>query len=60
MCVIMKCNTVTTAVAQPGGKRGGGGPIASPIGLSTKTPNKKNTTFLGLLRLFFALEWTEK
>ena len=32
-----------------------------PIGLSTKTQIKKNTTFLALLRLFFfALEWTKK
>ena len=30
-----------------------------PIGLSTKMQNKKNTTFLALLRLFFALELTK-
>ena len=36
---------------------GGGFP---PIGLSTKMQNKKNTTFLALLRLSFALELTKK
>ena len=35
--------------------RGGGG-YSPPIGLSTKLQNKKNTTFLALLILFFALE----
>ena len=30
------------------------------IGLSTKMQNKKNTTFLTLLRLVFALESTKK
>ena len=30
------------------------------IGLSTKMQNKETTTFLALLRLFFALEWTKK
>ena len=59
MCVIMTCNSYHgSSVARV--KRGVGGPIASPISLSTKTQNKKNTTFLGLLRLFFALEWTKK
>ena len=42
------------------GEAGGVGPQASPIGQSTKTQNKKNTTFLGLLGLCFALEWTKK
>ena len=38
-------------------RRGGdGGCFSPPIGLSTKTQNKKNTTFLALLRLFF-LRW---
>ena len=37
--------------------RGGYNP---PIGLSTKKQNKKNTTFLALLRLSFALELTKK
>ena len=39
----------------------GGGATAPPVGLSTKTQNKKNTTFLALLKLFFffALEWTK-
>ena len=31
-----------------------------PIGLLTKKQNKKNTTFLALLRLSFALELTKK
>ena len=35
--------------------RGGGG-----YSLSTKLQSKKNTTFLALLRLFFALELTKK
>ena len=39
--------------------RGRGG-YSPPIGLSTKMQNKKNTTFLALLRLFFALKWTKK
>ena len=30
-----------------------------PIGLSTKMQNKKNTTFLALLKLVFGLEWTK-
>ena len=38
----------------------GGGGYRSPIGLSTKMQNKKNTTFFALLRLFFAMEWTKK
>ena len=29
-----------------------------PIVMSTKMQNEKNTTFLALLRLFYALEWT--
>ena len=39
--------------------RGGGG-YRPPIGLSTKMKNKKNNTFLALLKLVFALEWTKK
>ena len=39
---------------------GGGGGYRPPIGLSTKMQNKKNTTFLALLRLVLALEWTKK
>ena len=39
---------------------GGGGKLWPPIGLSTKMQNKKNTTFLALLRLVFALESTKK
>ena len=40
-----------------GGGRGGYSP---PIGLPTKMQNKKNTTFLALLRLSFALDPTKK
>ena len=41
-----------------------GGSISSvasppPIGMSTKMQNGKNTTFLALLRLFYALKWTK-
>ena len=39
---------------------GGGGGYISPIGLLTKMQNKKNTTFLALLRLSFALELIKK
>ena len=38
--------------------RGGRGDSSPPIGLSTKMQNKKNDTFLALLRLFVALELT--
>ena len=44
------------------GKGGGGGwrgAIVPPIGMSTKMQNEKNTTFLALLRLLNALEWTK-
>ena len=37
--------------------RGGYSP---PIGMSTKMQIEKNTTFLALLRLFYALEWTKQ
>ena len=36
-----------------------GGLQPPPIGLSTKSQNEKNTTFLALLRLFYAMEWTK-
>ena len=36
------------------------GGYTPPLGLSTKLQNKKNTTFLALLRLFFALELITK
>ena len=42
----------TSSVAREGGYN-------PPIGMSTKTQNGKNTTFLALLRLFYALEWTK-
>ena len=49
---------VRVSLSSVGG--GGGGGCRSPIGLSTKMQNKKNTTFFALLRLFFAMEWTKK
>ena len=41
--------------------RGAGGyiPPPPPIGMLTKMQIKKNTTFLKLLRLFYALEWIQ-
>ena len=48
--------SATSSVAREGGA--GRGAIAPPIGMSTKVQNKKNTPFLALLRLFYALEWT--
>ena len=41
-------------------KRWWGGSYRPHIGLSTKMQNKENNTFLALLRLVFALEWTKK
>ena len=38
---------------------GGGRDYSPPIGMSTKMQNEKNTTFLALLRLLNALEWTK-
>ena len=38
--------------------RGRGG-YSTPIGMSTKMHNEKNTTFLALLRQLNALEWTK-
>ena len=38
----------------------GEGATALPIGLPTKMQNKKSTTFLALLRLSFALDWTKR
>ena len=48
---------MTSSVAR--GEAGGGGAIAPPVGLPTKMQNKENTTFLALLRLSFALDWTK-
>ena len=50
--VAKKCSSVAR-----GGGRGGYSP--PPIGMSTKMQNEQNTTFLALLRLFYALEWTK-
>ena len=44
-----------SSVARKGGGGGGEG-----MGMSTKMPNEKNTTFLALLRLLYALKWTKK
>ena len=44
---------LASSVARGGGR---GGATAPPIGLPTKMQNKKNTTFLALLRLPFALD----
>ena len=38
-------------------RKGGGG--GEGMGMSTKIPNEKNTTFLALLRLLYALKWTK-
>ena len=45
----------TSSVAR--GRWGGG--YRPPIDMSTKMQNGKNTTFLALWRLFYALEWTK-
>ena len=39
--------------------RGGKGGYSPLIDMSTKMQNGKNTTFLALWRLFYALEWTK-
>ena len=51
------CTAEISSVAGGGGGRGAIAP--PPIGMSTKMQNRKNTTFLALLRLFYALEWTK-
>ena len=48
--------TLYSSIARGRGARGG---YSSPIGMSTKMQNEKNTTFLALLRLFYALKWTK-
>ena len=60
--VILKLWNVVLRVRVTFSSVGGGGRVYSPlpIDLSTKMQNKKNTTFLALLRLVFALEWTKK
>ena len=45
-----------SSIAASSVARGGYSP---PIGVSTKMQNKKNITFLALLRLFYALEWIQ-
>ena len=57
MVTVRLPSDVSSSVAKGGG--GGGGYIL-PIGLSIKMKNNENVTFLALLRLFFALEWTKK
>ena len=50
--ITFKCTkTKTSSVAT-----GGGGGLYPPIGMSIKMQNGKNTKFLALLRLFYALQ----
>ena len=58
--VILKLWNVVSRVRVTFSNVGGGGVIAPPIGLTTKMLNMEDTTFLALLRLVFALEWTKK
>ena len=60
--VILKLWNVISRVRVTFSNVGGGGEgfIAPPIGLTTKMLNKEDSTFLALLRLVFALEWTKK
>ena len=61
LSVILKLWNVVLRVRVTFSSVGGRGEVYTPpIGLSTKMQNKKNTTFLALLRRFFALEWTKK
>ena len=59
LSVILKIWNVLLRVRVTFSSVGGGG-YGLPIGLSTKMQNKKNITFLALLRLVFALESTKK
>ena len=59
LSIILKIWNVVLRVRVQKRWRGGGG-YRPHIGLSTKMQNKKNNTFLALLRLVFALEWTKK
>ena len=43
-----------------GGGGGGGGAIDPPLACQPNCRIRKNDTFLALLRLVFALEWTKK
>ena len=49
---------VRVTLSRVGG--GGGGVIDPPLAFQPKCRIKNNNTFLALLRLFFALEWTKK
>ena len=60
LSVIQKIWNVVLQVRVTFSSVDGGGSYSLPIGLSTKMQNKKNSTFLALLRLFFALESTKK
>ena len=55
-CAVLLSENLTNSVAEPGGE----GAVEGYIDLSTKMPNKENTTLLALLRLFVASEWTTK
>ena len=58
--VTRKLWNVVLRVRVTSNRIGGEGGYRPPIGLSTKMQNKENTTFLALLSLIFALEWTKK
>ena len=60
LSVMLKIWDVVLRVRVTFSSVGGGGGVLTPIGLSTTMKNKKNNTFLALLRLVFALEWTKK
>ena len=60
-CVLEAKDVLEDSTSDSSVARGGRSGRYSPhIGLSAKMQNKKNTTFLALLALFFALEWTKK
>ena len=54
--VDIKTQLNATKIGEVGSSVARGGAIAPPIGLPIKMQNKKNTTFLALLRLSFALD----
>ena len=60
LSVILKIWNVVLQVRVTFSSVGGEGSYRPPIGLSTILRNQQNSTFLALLRLVFALEWTKK